>query len=214
MRPYYQDESVTLYCGDCRDVTEWLAADVLVTDPPYGMSYVSNRAQDGPSDPIAADETTALRDAALSAWGQRPALVFGTWKVERPAGTKHLLVWDKGADPGTGDLSMPWGSSCEEIYVFGDGWSGKRRSNVLRVQRLASQSADRPDHPTPKPIGLMEQLIAYAPPGVIADPFAGSGSTLLAARVFGRKSIGVECREDYCEMIATRLAQGSLFANV
>ena len=214
MRPYYQDDLVTLWHGDCDDIDAWLEADVLVTDPPYGMTYVSSRSKYGSSTPIANDHDFHARDRVLDAWGwERPALVFGTWRVPRPNNRntmRQLIVWDKGDCPGMGDLKLPWGPAHEEIYVFGDGWVGKRRSNVYRVPTLPAAASYRPDHPTPKPLALMEQLIEYAPPGVIADPFAGSGSTLLAARNQGRTAIGVEVEERYCELIAGRLSQGTL----
>ena len=218
MTPYYADESVTLYLGDCREVTAWLEADVLVTDPPYGMAYESNMNRDRRNvkvgRAVTADKTTDARDAALAAWGDRPALVFGTWRVTRPAATKALLVWHKRGAGGMGDLSIPWLPTHEEVYVLGNGFVGKRSDAVLSVPPLMSGDSRRPDHPTPKPVGLMERLIEKCPPGVIADPFAGSGATLLAARAQGRRVIGVEVEERYCELIASRLAQGDLFGGV
>jgi DNA modification methylase len=211
VEPYYHDDLVTLYCGDCRDVDAWLAADVLVTDPPYGMGYESNRNRDKRNRkvgrPVGGDTSTDLRDAVLTAWGDRPALVFGKWTCPRPVGTRARLIWDKRVQ-GTGDLSLPWGPADEEIYVLGTGFVGSRGSNVLAVQMLMSGAHDRPDHPTPKPVGLMERLIEKTT-GVVADPFAGSGATLIAARNLGRRVIGVEVEERYCEVIATRLAQGA-----
>ena len=210
--PYYSDESVTLYLGDCREITEWLAADVLVTDPPYGIGYESNRNRDKRNAkigrPVRGDATTADRDAIIAAWGDRPALVFGKWTCERPSGTRARLIWDKRVQ-GTGDLSIPWGPADEEIYVLGAGFVGKRSGNVISAQMLMSNDASRPDHPTPKPVGLMEALIAKTV-GIVSDPFSGSGSTLIAAKNLGRRAIGVEVEERYCELIAKRLSQDVL----
>lgn len=202
--PYYQDEHVTLWHGDCLAVLEWLNADAMVTDPPYGMAHVSGWNQR----PIAGDASTDARDRVLELWGDKPAIVFGRWSEARPASTRARLVWDKGEWPGMGDLTFPWGPSDEEIYVLGSGWSGKREGTVLRANRLSGVAVA--DHPTPKPVSLMEKLVSKCPAGVIADPFAGSGSTLLAARNVGRRSIGVELEERYCEVIAKRLSQGVL----
>lgn len=210
--PYYQDDQVTLYHGNCLEIAEWLKADVLVTDPPYGVAYESNMNRNRRNvklgRAIAGDATTAARDAALAAWNG-PAVVFGRWDSPRPTGTHTRLVWDKGGGF-MGNLQLPWGRSDEEVYILGSGFTGKREGSVLRVHMLMSADKERPDHPTPKPIPLMERLIEKCPPGVIADPFAGSGSTLVAARNLGRKAIGVEIEERYCDLIASRLAQGCL----
>lgn len=206
MSLYYQDDHITLYHGDClTEHREWLEADVLVTDPPYGMAYESGWVRDRPTQAIAGDKTVEVRDAALVAWGDRPAIAFGKWNVERPANVRARLIWSKGDDPGMGDLKFPWGNSDEEIYVFGKGFVGKRGPNVLVHNK--PPVSNREAHPTPKPIALMERLIEKCPPGVIADPFAGSGSTLVATKNLGRKAIGVELEEKHCEIIAKRLSQ-------
>jgi site-specific DNA-methyltransferase (adenine-specific) len=211
---YYQDDFVTLYYGDClAEHREWLKADVLVTDPPYGMAYESNRNRDKRNvklgRPVAGDKDASLRDAVIEAWAGHPAIVFGRWNIPRPAATRTRLIWDKRVQ-GMGDVSLPWGPAEEEIYVLGKGFVGERVSNVLSIAMLNSADRERPNHPTPKPVPLMERLIEKCPPGVIADPFAGSGATLVAAKNLGRKVIGVELEERYCEIIAKRCAQDLL----
>ena len=203
MKPYYQDDLVTLYLGDCLEIDDWhLVGDALVTDPPYGMAYNSGWTKTAP---IAGDADPDLRDKALALWGaSRPAIVFGTWRVAKPKGVRQTGIWDKGDDPGMGDLRLPFGSSFEEFYILGTGFVGTRGGSVIRAQK--PPIATRPDHPTPKPIGLMERLVGHTT-GIVADPFAGSGATLIAARNLGRQSIGVELEERYCEIIAKRLSQ-------
>lgn len=209
---YYQDDHVTLYHGDClKDHREWLDADVLVTDPPYGMAYEANfnrhrKSRPTIGRPVTGDNDTAARDGALEAWADKPALVFGRWNCPRPASTRTRLIWDRGYH-GMGDLALPWGPTDEEIYVLGAGWVGKRTTSIIRVPALTSGDGERPAHPTPKPVPLMERLIEKCPPGTIADPFAGAGATLVAAKNLGRKVVGVELEEKYCEIIAKRCAQ-------
>lgn len=200
--PYYDEGGVTIYNADFRDL--WpIEADVIVTDPPYGMAYSSRR-----SETVAGDEDTAVRDWMLEAWGERPALVFGTWKAARPQ-CRALIVWDKGNSPGMGDCSLPWGPSHEEIYVRGSGWviPDKRGGSVIRVPVQSSTDPDRPDHPTPKPVPLIRHFLERCPPGVVLDPCMGAGSTLVAAKQLGRNVIGIEIEERYCAMAVERLGQ-------
>lgn len=210
MKPYYDDgRGIVIYHGSCLDITAWTSADVLVCDPPYGMSFVSSWTIQ--RRPIHGDDTTEARDAMLALWGgSRAAAVFGTWKVARPANVRHRLIWDKqdGSGPGMGDLSAAFGNSDEEIYLLGE-WpkTGRRQSNVLRTDTGMAVHAMTIGHPTPKPVDLMERLLRAAPPGVVADPFCGSGATLVAAKNLGRCAIGIEIEEKYCAIAARRLEQ-------
>lgn len=210
MKPYYEDEAVTLYHGNCLEVTAWLDADVVVTDPPYGIAHSSNK----PGAPrrgvqIANDESAATRDAALALW-TGPAVIFGTCRSPVPPfPIRAVLVWDKGGHVGMGDLSLPWKQNWEHIYVSGSGFYGRRGSGVLRVNALPPW-AGKFQHPHEKPLGLLQLLIDKCPPGVVADPFAGTGTTLVAAKSQGRRAVGVELEERYCEVAAKRLAQDVL----
>lgn len=209
--PFYEDELTTLYVADCIRETRWLDADVLVTDPPYGIGYISNFGIEGPTEPILGDQDTGLRDKVLALWGPtKPAIVFGTWRAPRPPGVRALVIWHKGDTPGMGDLSLPWGPSHEEFYVIGgygpEHWTGKREPSVIRSRNREGNATGRVDHPTPKPIFLMQRIISKINPAyTIADPFAGSGSTLVAAKMLGRKSIGIEIDPNYAAIAARRL---------
>ena len=220
MTPYYEDDLVTLYHGDCLEVDAWLAADVLVTDPPYGtdggVGYgrfgANGRAADA-TFKIANDADTGARDAVLAMWGERPALNFGSPRLPDPPGHwAHRLVWDK-REPGLN--GGPWRYTHESIYVRGEGWVRVNASafSIIAVP-AGNGSPEKADHVHVKPIPLMERLVSATPPGVIADPFAGSGSTLVAAKNLGRRAIGVELEEKYCEIAAKRLAQDTLFGSL
>ena len=208
--PYYADDLVTLWLGDCREVTDWLAADVLVTDPPYGRGGArlrhSNRSvgrlyrvtdQDAP---IMGDEDTCTRDAVLALWGHRPAAVFGDLRIPVPQRTMQVLGYRNPPDAGYRSTAG-FRRDLEAIYLLNlpSGYGG--RSSVIesgaRMLSRSSGIARAYGHPHAKPVDVMETLIASCPAGTIADPFAGSGSTLVAARNLGRRAIGVELDERY-----------------
>lgn len=216
--PYYADDLVTLYHGDCREITDWLAADVLISDPPYGISWRrgtnrrrGSRAHAG----IANDDDTSVRDDALRLWGTRPAAVFGSIYAPHPPDVRQALVWRKPGDAGVVGSVTGWRRDVELIFLTGpwpkrDAMWSSVLDSAARMVGGASGVGARYGHPHAKPVDLMEELIAAAPPGVVADPFAGSGSTLVAAKLQGRRAIGVEIDVDYCERIATRLRQDAL----
>lgn len=211
MSVYYHDDHVTLYHGDCHSDTGYMqlrSADVLVTDPPYGYSYASNRKAER-DQVIHGDQDTRSRDAVLKAWGDKPAIVFGHWKNHRPYGIRTILVWDKGESTGMGDLTLPWKGNWEEIYILGQGFTGHRGGSVLRYT-VPNAVAHGRNHQNEKPVGLMRDLIQKCPPGVIIDPFAGSGTTLRAAKDLGRRAVGFEIEERYCRIAAERLGQEAL----
>lgn len=204
MTPYYSDDSVTIYHGDCR---EWMPeADVLVTDPPYGLNYQSG--WEGRLDrSIVGDADATFRDDVLSRWRPKPALVFGTWKVAFPTGTRQVLIWDKQGALGMGALDLPWKPGHEQIYVLGKGFSGYRGTDVLSYAPGQATARRGRLHPHEKPVPLMRDLIAKCPPGVILDSFMGSGTTLVAAKSLNRRAIGIEIEERYCEIAAKRCSQ-------
>lgn len=207
VRPYYADDWATIYCGDCREMREWLSAAVLVTDPPYGVDwtvpeYNGGRAHVG----IEGDGDTSARDAVLATWGDRPFVVFGSQLREIPDACKQVLVWAKPPDSGIFGAIGGWRRDWEAVFLGGT-WPDvpANKSAIIRTQRGMASYLN--GHPHAKPIGVLEEIITTCPQGVIADPFMGSGTTLVAAKNLGRKSIGIEIEERYCEIAAQRLSQ-------
>jgi hypothetical protein len=209
VRPYYEHAGITLFHGDCRDFLPHLTADLLCIDPPYGTNEHGGygRRQLG-LQTIVNDDDVALRDEILTAWGERPAIVFGSPRRPEPPGRWDFrLVWDKRV-PG---LGAPWRWQHEMIYLRG-AWK-----NPIGIPSVLSGPLDRAMrerwHPHEKPVEVMTALLAGTA-GVIVDPCAGSGSTLVAAKNLGRAAFGVEIEERHCEVIAKRLAQEVLALGV
>jgi len=231
MEPYYQDDWVTLYHGDCREITEWLTADVLVTDPPYGRRWRQGDIEDLRGWPksrnaasltgIANDDSTEVRDGILGMWGDRPAIVFGDLMLPPPDGNKLTGIYHK-TDPTAGlrGAVAKVRRDAEGIYFVGN-WGrsslGGRSSIFASRAQISSANGivarDGGGHPHTKPQDVLLDLIGLTA-GTIADPCAGSGSTLVAAKYVGRSAIGVELEERYCETAAKRLVQDTLFGEL
>lgn len=212
--PLFEDDLVRLYLGDCREERAWLEADLLVTDPPYGIDWRQGELGHGDRHVgIVGDKTTEVRDAALELWGtDRPAVVFGSLSLPPPPGTRQTLIYRKPPGSGVRGTFAGFRRDVEAVYLIGPWRSGLGgRSSVLdtgwRLVGSRSGLAAKSGHPHGKPVDVLALLIDLHP-GVVADPFAGSGSTLVAARQLGRRAVGVEVTEGYATRAASRLAQG------
>lgn len=210
MKPYFTTGNITIYNMDCREVLPHVQADLLVTDPPYGISWK------GPiHDGIVGDDSTEVRDWVLEYWGQdRAAIVFGSPLIQPPSGVKQVLVWVKPANLGLFGAVGGWRRDWEAIYLLGP-WgsrsaSGAPRSGVIKTNCSSAEYLNG-QHPHAKPVELLTNLIeSSTTQGTILDPFMGSGSTLRAAQTLGRSAVGIEIEERYCEMAAKRLADAVL----
>ena len=207
--PYYADPLVTLYLGDCREVAPALAFDSVLADPPYGVGWNTDpdRSRGGPGFPPITGDDEPFDPAWMLAL-ERPLI---TWGANHYASalpdSPSWLVWDKrpsGHVNDQADCEMAWSNLGGPARMFRKAWQGggtlARENGTYR----------RSWHPTQKPVALMGWCLEKLS-GTVLDPYTGSGSTLVAAKQLGRKAIGIEIEERYCEAAAIRLSQGSLF---
>lgn len=243
MTPYYEDEAVTLYHGDCLDVMVALpTVEHVITDPPYeSEAHTKGRRIHNPRTgelrmaPLtfdAMDATTRDRASSLMSGTRRWVLVFCqieaamVWRqaIEHSGGFRYMrtMVWVKpnGQPQLTGDRP---GVGFESIVVAhseaASRWNGGGSRGYLTHPVDANFSRTVRLHETQKPLPLMVELVAlFTDEGdTILDPFAGSGTTGVAAKLNGRKAILIEREEKYCEVAAKRLAEtqpGRLFDKV
>jgi DNA modification methylase len=208
MTPYYEASGISIYLGDCRDVLPTLGkVDCVVMDPPYGYRFASNWESSHKGQQIANDVDTSLRDLVIKSYPDIPYACFGSWRVQYPCAAKTALVYDKGPASGMGDLSLPWKCSWEIIWIGGRGWTGSRDEGVLHGHRVVTWESKGRWHVNEKPVTLIKSIMSKAPSGIILDPFMGSGTTLVAAKELGRRAIGIEIEEKYCEIAVRRLSQ-------
>lgn len=229
MKPYYQDSAVTIYLGDCREVSVGLDYSAVISDPPYGMDantdsrrfsggyygaggvYGDGRARrgQGVGHPRVRGDAEPFNPAP---WLDREWVVlFGAnhYAQHLPVGT--TLVWIKRADDLFGsflsDAELAWRKGGHGVYCY--------REQFPPPSRMVELQMSRCPHPTQKPLGLMAWSIGRsgAPvEAIILDPYMGTGTTLRAAKDMGRKAIGIEIEERYCEIAAKRMAQEVLFS--
>ena len=224
MVPYFEQDGIQIFLGDCRDVLPSLGrecADLIVTDPPYGVAYSTDRRNGiqrrtttivNDIDTAVVEQAKPLMVAALRF--RRHAYLFGRWEFDDlPMTSTTELIWDKGAWT-AGNLELPWALQHESItFAVKRGPKVTTDGNLaVRLRRGSILRYGRPmgtDHPTAKPVALLRELIESSSrfSELVLDPFMGCGPTLLAARLEGRRAIGIEIEERYAEIAAKRLQQ-------
>jgi len=211
LKPYYSDDRVTIYHGDSRLIWPMLPkCDLLLTDPPYGIAWGGSNASTQEWDGIAGDNDIELaRWLCGMLWHVNEAVIFGANCFPQLLPHRgRWICWDKRITE-TADKML--GSAFELAWC-------SRTSGFDRMVRklhggVVNADGGKRVHPTQKPSGLFKQIIGdmFPKAETIVDPFMGSGSVLLAAKLEGRKAIGIEVEEQYCEAAAKRLSQGVLF---
>ena len=219
MKPFYDSDGITIYHADCADVIPSVPPDdvgLLLTDPPYGIGwkaptsggtmtvagkYKYKTRGSAITTPVVGDDTP-FRLAPLLAFPR--VVAFGANHFQHPPG--GLIIWDK-TGGGKARTFMPgaevaWTNIVTGCHIYHQMWAGAYRDHGDREWNLRV-------HPTQKPTALMRWVVEkWTKPGdLIFDPYMGSGPIAQACYELGRRYIGVEIVEEYCEAAVTRLAQ-------
>ncbi len=225
MNPYYADDLVTIYHGDCR---EWMPeANAIVTDPPYSsggfqeagrvVGSIGKMGQASKDDRIGYDTLSTrgymnlMRDVLRQCRAADEIAVFTDWRMWvnttdalEYAGwmLRAMIVWSKGNN----GIGRPWRNQ-HELIAYGmrrpaDKDRIAKHGNVIDCARSGNAN-----HPTEKPVELLRKVIDNMEGPTVLDPFMGSGTTLVAAKSLGRRAIGIEIEERYCEIAAQRCSQ-------
>lgn len=203
IEPYYKQNGITIYNADCRDVLPELGTfDLLLTDPPYGYGWDTNysRFSKGFTDKkeIANDKTLIDIEPWIGLTNEQIIMGCNATGHKKPG---SYLIWDKRCADGFSFLSdgeAAWWSEGRGVYL-----------RSINGQQHRSKSGL---HPTQKPVQLMAWFIQKSKRNnTIIDPFMGSGTTLVAAKLEGKEAVGIELDESYCESAVKRLQQNVLF---
>jgi DNA modification methylase len=214
MKPYYQDSAVTIYHGDC---SEYLLAlpipDLLFLDPPYGVELKGKRTKHSQK---AMGGYMSCMDTLENVGLAVNIVAAGLFKrcILTP-GTRNAFMYPPPADIGamffpSGAGFGKWGFACSQpLFYYGPCPYNAARLGARPNSFSTTEAAEDNGHPCPKPIGVMSWLVKRGSleGELVLDPFMGSGTTLRAAKDLGRKAIGIELEERYCEIAAKRMAQ-------
>lgn len=224
MKPYYDEGGITIYHGDCREILPHLQkVDLLLTDPPYGVGLGAHK------DASETRPGVGLKKQRYESYNDTPenyrAVIVPAIATALSLATRGMVFFaDKmawllpQADALTavyipaGQGRTPWGfRNLAHIALYGT--APDLNLGAKNTALRSTASSEKNGHPCPKPVEWMTWAVDLGsrPGDTILDPFMGSGTTLRAAKDLGRKAIGIEIEERYCEIAVKRLAQGVLF---
>lgn len=209
MTPYYEENGITIYHGDCREILPCLKADCLVSDPPYGVNHPTNYQTRGRANlaactdyvPVYADDGDFDPRWLFRDYLSKPMVLWGAnHYASLLVNSSGWLVWDKERpdDLDQATCELAWTNCVKGVRRFRYLWHGMMRAGDEALV-----------HPTQKPVALMKWVLSlkWVQGETVIDPYMGSGSTLRAAKDLNRKAIGIEIEEQYCEIAANKLRQ-------
>jgi site-specific DNA-methyltransferase (adenine-specific) len=221
MKPYFETNNSKLYCGDCFDVIDYMIsqnikANCIVTDPPYGMSFVSNHRKEKYSAIINDDNLDWINE-----WINKINNILNdnshlyvccSWhnvdifkqEIQKKFEIKNIIIWEKN-NTGMGDLESQFAPKYEMIIYAIKGkrkLNGSRDADIIKEKRTNNEL-----HPTQKPTDLIKYLIEKSTNrnDVVLDSFSGSGTTAVACEQANRKWICIEQEKKYCDVTVERL---------
>ncbi len=209
---YYLEDGIAIYCADNRDILplfEDKSFDLVLTDPPYGINFTAaNYEKHNKKHGSARVRVTEIMQGDdgsldLSFLKSYPKRIVWGFPYLNDSEATGWFVWAKRQD----NAPNPMGNPVEMAYSTC--WSGFHYKFFLWCGYMREDGEERFDHPTQKPNAIISYLInkASEPDNFIFDPFLGSGTTAYCAKKLGRKCIGIEIEEKYCEIAKKRLSQ-------
>lgn len=211
MKPYYEEKGITIYHGDCREILPSLPkVDLVLTDPPYGIDHPTDYANRGRANlaactdyiPVYGDDEP-YDPSWLLALGCPLVLWGANHYADKLPSQSGWLVWDKERpdDLDQATCELAWTNYVKGVRRLRYRWNGMLRDGNEPLY-----------HPMQKPVALSKWALSlrWSPAGTVLDPYMGAGGVLRAAKDLGRKAIGIEIEEKYCEIAAKRMSQGVL----
>ena len=224
MRPYYEQDGIVIYHGDCREILPKINVGLMVTDPPYNVGYHYDEHDDRMS---YGDYWEMLRSVLSMplVFIHYPETMYEVSKKFRRA-PDEVVAWVYHANTPKQWRMVAWFGTKPDFTLDGQDYrnptdkrvkklieSGKRARlyDWWHIEQVKNVSTEKTDHPCQIPLSLIRRVLTVTPPQEpVVDPFCGSGTTLLAAQKLGLRAVGIERSEKYCEISAGRLSQSML----